>query len=194
MSYSFFGIQVAFRNFKRDGLRKKLHEVLTQNTSLRQGVSDKQQFWKRFCALINEAMPAFEYGDWDLVRGSKAQEEFDTWVTEIEGSLATVAEELGDAADEVNRLANTPTYILATMMVLVEEDSNADRTIGTWCDIPEREWLTRQTFGQLVSIFPRLNFANVQADAVYLVPGDDRDGLSAEDLASPDYHHLQPLT
>jgi len=55
-------------------------------------------------------------------------------------------------------------------------------------------WLTRQTFARLISIFPRLNFSSVQADAVYLVPGSDRDGLSAEDLVSEDYHHLQPLT
>jgi len=77
-------------------------------------------------------------------------------------------------------------------MVLVDCGSNADETLGSECDIPESAWLTRLTFAQLVSIFPRLNIANVQADAFYVVPGADRTGPSARDLVSPDYG-LQPL-
>jgi hypothetical protein len=38
-----------------------------------------------------------------------------------------------------------------------------------------------------------LNFANVQADAVYLVPGNDHDGLSDDDLRGEGYEYLKPL-
>jgi hypothetical protein len=193
-AYSFFGVQVAFKNFHRDPLREKLHKLIAADAGGRQSFGDKQRFWKRFTGLLSEAMPVFEYGDWELVRGGNAEGLFNEWATEIEGSLATVAEEVGPAADEASRLSAAASYVLVTMMVLVDKDSNADETLGHWCDIPEPVWLTRQTFGRLISIFPRLNFAGVQADAVYLVPGHDRDGLSAEDLVSEDYHHLQPLT
>jgi len=193
-AYSFLGIQVAFKNFHRDPLRQKLHHIVSGDAGTRQSFADKQRFWKRFTALLVEAMPVFEYGDWDLIRGGNAEQTFNEWASDIEGSLATVPEEVGAAADEVTRLASTASYVLVTMMVLVDKDSNSDETIGHWCDIPEPVWLTRQTFARLISIFPRLNFSSVQADAVYLVPGSDRDGLSAEDLVSEDYHHLQPLT
>jgi hypothetical protein len=195
LAYSFFGIQVAFKNFHRDPLRHNLHELIAGGgRDARQSPLEKQGFWKRFTASVTEAMPVFEYGDWDLIRGGNAEETFNEWVSEIEGSLATEPEEVGAAADEAVRLGSAPSYVLATMMVLVDKGSNADETLGEWCDIPESQWLTRQTFARLVSVFPRLNFAYVQADAVYLVPGSDKDGLSAEDLVSADYHHLQPLT
>jgi hypothetical protein len=191
--YSFFGVQVAFKNFHRDPLRARLHELIGRDGGTRQSITDKQRFWKRFTGLLSEAMPVFDYGDWDLVRGGQAQGIFETWSTEIEGSLATEPEEVGMAADEASRLSVSAPYVLVTMMVLVDKGSNADETLGEWCDIPEPVWMTRQTFGRLISVFPRLNFACVQADAVYLVPGHDRDTLSAEDLVSDDYG-LQTLT
>jgi hypothetical protein len=193
-AYSFFGVQVAFKNFHRDPLRQKLHKVIAADAGVRQTYGEKQRFWKQVTGLLSEAMPVFEYGDWDLERGGNAESKFNDWATEIEGSLATVAEEVAPVADEASRLSAASSYVLMTMMVLVDKGSNADETLGEWCDIPERIWLTRQTFGRLISIFPRLNFAGVQADAVYLVPGHDRDGLSAEDLVSADYYNLQPLS
>jgi hypothetical protein len=44
-----------------------------------------------------------------------------------------------------------------------------------------------------VASFPLLNFANVQADAVYLMPGSEQDGLSQEDLFGGGYEYLKPL-
>jgi len=192
-AYSFFGVQVAFKNFHRDPLRAKLHDLIAREGGTRQSIADKQRFWKKFVGLLSEAMPVFEYGDWELIRGGRSEGEFNEWAQEIEASLATEPEEVAPQRDEASRLAVSAPYILVTMMVLVDKGSNADETVGEWCDIPEPVWLTRQTFGRLISIFPRLNFANVQADAVYLVPGHDRDGLSAEDLVSEDYG-LPPLT
>ena len=196
--YSFFGVQVAFKKFHRDPLRRKLHELLASELGTRQDYADKQRFWKRLSALVSEAMPTFEYGDWDLVRGGNAEGIFNQWTSEIENNLATEPEEVAGAPDEAVRVPvpSAASYVLVTMMVLVDKGSNADQTLGEWCDIAESAWLTRQTFGRLVSIFPRLNFACVQSDAVYLVPGHDRDTLTAEELAADgaDGYGLPPLT
>jgi hypothetical protein len=191
-SYSFFGMQVAFKNFHRDQLRQKLHALIDEGSGTRQSFADKQRFWKRFTGLLSEAMPVFEYGDWDLVR-RHGEELFNDWSTEIEAGLATEAEEIALRRDEASRPSTGAAYSLVTMMVLVDKGSNADETLGAWCDLPEPVWLTRQTFGHLIEAFSRLNYANVQADAVYIVPGADRDGIAAEDLVSDDYG-LQPLT
>jgi hypothetical protein len=154
---------------------------------------EKRSFWKRLCAVLNEAVPVFEMGFWDLIRGGNAQEEFETWCSEIEGALASEQEEMGKAADEVNRLSANKDYILVTLAVLVERGSNSDLTLGERCDLPEADYFSRMTFGKLVSTFPLLNFANVQADAVYLVPGSEEDGLSQEDLFAGGYEYLKPL-
>jgi len=192
VSYTFFGVQVVVTAFYKDTLRSRLHDLIA-SASERQSLQQKRAFWKKVTALLNEAMPVFEMGYWDLVRGRKAESEFESWTSEIEGSLATESEELGQASDEALRLSNHKRYVLCTLIVLVEEGSNSDLTLGERCDLPKEVWWTRQTFARLIGSFPLLNFANVEADAVYLVPGDDRDGLSMEDLHGEGYEYLHPL-
>lgn len=50
------------------------------------------------------------------------------------------------------------------------------------CDIPKSDYFTRTTFGRLIGTMPMLNFSNVEADAVYLLPGNDQDSISETDL------------
>lgn len=191
-SYTFFGIQIAIKNFFKDPLRHQLHKLIQANGES-QTLAAKRVFWKKFTALVNEAMPVFERGHWDLIRGGGAQSEFETWSAEIEGAAATEAEEVGGAADEVHRSSAQQSYVLVTLMFLVEQDSNSDQTLGERCDIPESQYHTRQTFAHLVATVPLLNFAYVQADAVYLLPGSDEDGFSEDDLADEGYNYLKPL-
>ena len=191
-SYTFFGVQVAIKNFFKDPLRQNLHKLINDNAHS-QTLVQKRAFWKSFCALLNESMPVFERGHWDLVRGDNAEGEFETWSSELEGAAATEAEELSHAADDVHRTSAAQQYVLVTLMFLVEAGSNADITLGERCAIKESDFFTRATFARLIATPPLLNFANVQADAVYLMPGSDRDGLSADDLADPGYDYLNPL-
>ena len=190
--YTFFGVQVAVKAFHRDSFRRRLHEIIAAAPE-KQSLRDKRAFWKNVSAALNEGMPVFELGYWDLVRGGKAEDEFETWTAEIEGSVATEREEMGDAPDEANRLSSDKGYVLVTALALVASDSNSDLTLGDRCDIPESEWWSRQTFARLFGTFPMLNFAQVEADAIYLAPGNDRDGLSMEDLHGDGYEYLHPL-
>ncbi len=192
MDYTFFGVQIAIKAFFKDPLRQQLATIIAESDA-EQTLFEKRGFWKRLAAIVNEAMPVFELGYWDLIRGGRAQEEFETWCSEIEGALASEREEMGARADEVNRLSANKDYVLFTAAVLVERTSNSDDTLGERCDIPESEYFTRATFGRLVATFPLLNFANVQADAVYLIPGSEDDGLSQEDLFGGGYEYLKPL-
>jgi len=107
VSYSFFGVQVAFKREERDPLRGQLHHLLARDAGARQSVTAKQRFWKRLSALL--ATATFEYGDWDLVRGGRAQELFNEWAREIEESAATEPENAGTPSSS---------YVLATAMVL----------------------------------------------------------------------------
>jgi len=193
VDYTFFGVQIAIKAFFKDPLRQQLAKVIA-DSSAEQTLFEKRAFWKRLCAVLNEAMPVFELGYWDLIRGGKAQEEFETWCSEIEGALATEKEEMGARADEVNRLSANKDYILLTAAVLLERGSNSDLTLGERCELPESDYFTRQTFARLVAGFPLLNFVNVQADAVYLMPGSEDDGFSQEDLLGGGYKYLKPLT
>jgi hypothetical protein len=192
VAYTFFGIQVAVRAFFKDDFRTRLHQAIARGDA-EQSLADKRRFWKGVTAIVNEAMPVFERGFWDLIRSDEVEAEFESWCSEIEGSLATTTDELGAAADEVNRASADSDYVLVTMAFLLERGSNSDQTLGERCDLPEPTWFTRQTFAHLIASIPLLNFANVQADAVYVVPGNDTDGLSSDDLSGEGYEYLKPL-
>ena len=191
MAQTFFGIQVVVRNFVSDPLRRQLHDLIAQSQS-EQSLTDKRAFWKRVAAVLNEAVPAFELGYWDLIT-EDGDDEFESWSSEIEGSLATEAEELGTAPDEVNRISAEKRYVIVTLLFLVEGGTNSDRTLAERCDLLESEWFTRLTFGKLIATIPLLNFANVVADAVYMSPGSEEDGLSMEDLHGGGYEYLKML-
>jgi hypothetical protein len=192
VAYTFFGIQVAVKAFFKDDFRARLHQTVARGDA-EQSLNEKRQFWKRVTAVLNEGMPVFELGFWDLLRTDNAEQEFESWCAEIEGSVATEPEEMGAAADEAHRLSAQQGYVLVTLAFLLERDSNSDLTLGERCDLPESAWFTRQTFAHLIATVPMLNFANVQADAVYLVPGNDHDGLSDDDLRGEGYEYLKPL-
>src|SRR5207245_7545655 len=119
MSNTFFGIQVVVTNFITDPLRPQLHEVIARSAS-EQSLAEKRAFWKRVAAVLNEAVPAFEMGYWDLIRGEGADEEFESWSSEIEGSLATEKEELGTAADEVSRISAAVRYGVVTLVLVAD--------------------------------------------------------------------------
>jgi hypothetical protein len=193
VNYTFFGVQIAVKAFFKDNYRQRLGQIIAESQA-EQTLFEKRAFWKRLCAVMNEGMPVFELGYWDLIRGGRAQEEFETWCSEIEGALASEREEMGDKADEMNRLSANKDYVLLTAAVLVERFSNSDDTLGERCQIPESDYFTRATLARLLATFPLLNFANVQADAVYLMPGSDQDGFSQEDLFGGGYEYLKPLT
>jgi hypothetical protein len=192
VSYTFFGVQVAVKAFFKDDFRARLHEAIARG-DVEQTLADKRTFWKRVATALNQGMPVFEYGYWDLIRTDAAESEFETWCSELEGSASTLPEEMGSAADEVNRLSADKSFILVTLAFLLERDSNSDVTLGERCDLPESDWFTRATFAHLIATIPMLNFANVQSDAVYLMPGNETDGLSDEDLHGEGYDYLKPL-
>ncbi len=192
MAKTFFGIQVVINAFPVDSIQKRLHEIIA-GSSAEQSLAEKRIFWKRLTAALNDQVSAFDFGFWDLVRGGNADEEFESWSSEIEGTLATEKEELGAAPDEINRISAEKRFVIVTLIFLLEEGSNTDQTLGERCDMPESEYFTRTTFGRLIGAIPLFNFANVEADAVYLAPGSDEDGLSDEDIHGGGYEYLKPL-
>jgi hypothetical protein len=192
MGKTFFGVQVVIKAFPVDSFRGRLHEIIARSSS-EQSLVEKRAFWKRVTAVLDEQVSAFENGFWDLIRGGRAEDEFEEWSSELEGAVATEKEELGEAPDEINRISAEKRYVIATLIFLLEEGSNADMTLGERCDMPESEYFTRTTFGRLIGTIPMLNFANVEADAVYLIPGNDQDGLSDEDVHGGGYEYLKPL-
>ena len=193
-SYTFFGVQVAFQQYRNDTSRSRLHDIIAAGTH-EQSLPEKRAFWKKVLAVVSENAPHFRYGYWDFIRGGKADAEFETWSSEIEGGLATESEEMGAAVDEVHRLSaeiGSPRLVIVSALFLIDANSNADQTLGERCDLPEADYFKIGTFDRLLKSIPLLNFANVRADAVYVVPGNARDGVTELEVREH-WAHLKPL-
>ncbi len=193
-NFTFFGIQIAYRCYRKDDSRERLHRIIASGQK-EQSLPEKRAFWKQVVAILTEHAGDFEYGSWDFIRGGKADAEFETWSSEIEGGMATESEELGTEADETRRLSqeiNDSRYVIASLLFLIDPDTATDEVIGERCDIPEDDFFNRTTLVNLIDAIPLMNFANVRADAIYVVPGDRRDGLSEVELRES-WSHLKPL-
>jgi len=134
----------------------------------------------------------FELGFWDLISGSGAEEEFESWSSEIEGSLATEKEEMGTAPDEISRISAEKRYIVVALIFLVEGGSTATGRSLNDATFPSP---STGRASRSAGSSPRFHCSirNVEADAVYLAPGSDEDGLSMEDLHGGGYEYLKML-
>jgi hypothetical protein len=185
----FFGLQIAIKCFGEDTLRAKFARVLEESHDRGEGLQEKRRFIKRFVALIEESELFWTYGYWDYYeRAAEATEEFHTWVYEIESALATEDEEIDEEIDDIQRTSNRKDFVVVTLAFLLDAPYAPVEAISR-----EDDYYLKETFASLVGGLTRLDPRLIQADAAYVVPGNEEDGLSEDDLYGPGWEHLHML-
>jgi hypothetical protein len=181
MSVTFFGLQLALDLPHHSPLRPQLAAALHE---LRQSAGgDRQRAgWMRAAEALLPAARAARMGAWDLIR-ENGQGVYEQWVGELEAMAGWQGADFGQDG----------TYVLATIVMLVQGGSNSDHTLGDCCDIPEAHWLMRGTYLRLIGALPRLNYTNVIGSAWYLAPHPECAGFSAEVLAGDGFDYLQAV-
>ena len=194
--FTFFGVQLLARVGADGGLRQRLHEAIAEGSGAgEQSLADKRVLYKRVAALLVADAARFDLGYWDYIADpARSEREFDEWCSELEGRIATEKEEVGAAVDDVNRLSAKPEYIAITICFLLEAGGNSDTTVAERCDLPESDYFKRDTFVRLFETLPMLSFSSVKADAIYLVPGNEQDGLSFDDVPGGGWEYLKQLS
>jgi len=181
MSELFFGVQLALDLPHDSQLRPQLAAALHE---LRQATGGERQRagWMRAAEALLPAARAARMGAWDLIR-EHAKDEYDQWVRDLEAMAQWAGADFGSDG----------TYVLSTIVMLVQSGSNSDRTLGDCCDIPEAQWLNRGTYLRLLGVLPRLNYTNVIGSAWYLAPHPECASFSAEVLAGDGFSYLQAV-
>ena len=80
-----------------------------------------------------------------------------------------------------------------TMAFLLVQGTPADRQLQGRCNIPQGQLWQRGVFERLLHGIPLINFAAVKSDIIYVIPGDDKWALTAQDLADPKFNYLRPI-
>jgi len=189
----FFGMQVVVDTHRDDPLRAALHAKVAQSPATT-APEQKIALYKSIVTLLLENAPFFEYGYWDYIPDSPdARAEFDTWRSDIEGGAATEADETGDAVDELYRMSSDKSFVVVTMFFLFTDSDAVDTLHSTIESIAEDELFRRETFLMLIKAIRFLNFEHCLGDAVYLMPANDKDGFSWEDLHGGGWEYLRSL-
>ncbi len=189
----FYGVQVVVNTGSDDHMRSKIHNVI--NAPMKEETPhEKKAFYKKIVSLILEQEPFFEYGHWDyLTNAADAKAEFNDWVQEIEGSLASEAEETGEAIDEQFRMSSDKQYVVLSMAFLLE-NNDSHSNFFEMIDLPESEYFIRDTWPKLLKAIGYIDFEFALADAVFIMPGNEKDGFSFEDLHSEGWEYLKPIS
>lgn len=185
----FLALQLAIKCFGEDTLRARFARVLEESRNGDENPDEKRRFIRRLAALLEESELYWAYGEWDYSdKRDEAIEEFETWVDEVENSLATEEEELDDEIDDIRRTSNRKDYVVVTLAFLLDEGYEPAEALNS-----EDETYLKSTFVSLVAGLSRIDPRMIQADAAYIVPGNEEDGLSEDDLYSPGWEHLHIL-
>jgi hypothetical protein len=189
----FYGLQVVINVYGEDTLRQSLHRVITSG-EVEERPEAKRSFYKRIASLLLENQPFIEYGYWDyLLDAQDAQTEFENWVNEIEGSMATEEEELGETVDEGLRMSSDKSYVIVTLAFVLESVAAHENLRETLDGIPEEKYFDKETFTTLIEAVNYIDFEYSYADAAFVMPGNDKDGISFEDIHGEGWEYLKPI-
>jgi hypothetical protein len=185
----FFGLQIAIKCFGEDTVRARFARVLTEEHAMDEDVQAKRRFLRRFMALLDENELFWTYGYWDYLDDPEAANaEFTSWTNDIENSMAAEDEELGAQVDDVRRTSSRKDYVVVTLAFLLDQPYAPAEAITH-----EDAYFLKETFTALVQGLTSIDPNTIQADGVYVVPGNAADGLSEDDLLGPGWEYLRLL-
>jgi hypothetical protein len=183
---SFFAVQVVLEA-GQSGFRRRLHNHIDREGE--ETPAEKRKFYKGLTSILLEAQPFFEYGFFEYeVDAAKAMDQFEHWVQEIEASMATEDAEMGDEVDGFHRMSSEQQYVAVTILLVVDGPHPLEGE-----DLDEDTLYTRAGIGKLIDSVNRIDFERLEADAVFLMPGNDQDGFNSLDFADEGWSYLRML-
>jgi hypothetical protein len=185
---SIFALEICARLHAGAPLRGMLRELVANHPE-RTGHQGKWAMYRRAAELLRGSLDVAERGCWDYFDDhARAMSEFDNW-----SSWLKTEEGARKSPSGLDPYRGEPRYMTFTMVLLLVQNSPSDQAMAKLCDIPEAALWSKDTFARILSGMGVINFASVQADVVYLIPGDEGWGLTSDDLAQPKFNYLRPL-
>lgn len=193
MAYSSFAIEIALQYQPQSPLLARLHHQINAHPE-QASAAEKLEIYRGFVGTIMPESPSFERGCWDYYDDDIAESKFEEWCGGLIKEEGVRSQPSIPAGQGAYRDATIPLYMTFTMAFLVVRGSNTDQTLKQKCAIPQGQLWNRNVFLRLLQNISLLNFASVRSDVVYLIPGREDYGLTLDDLNSPRFAYLRPLT
>lgn len=197
----FFGLQLVIQIFGSDQLRARIHRLIEAEDET-DSADEKRRFMKSVASMLIENQYAWEYGFWEFSTDADAAiGSFNQWRNEIEASIATEPEEMGEI-DRLHRFSDQKEYLIVTLLMLIDNsDEPISDDIGDYrfrptysqlalpfrqlCEgFDESECWRAGTFERLLDGIRALDPRVIERDGIYVYPGSEQDGISSFDLLS----------
>ena len=149
--------------------------------------------WNLYRGAAEELLPHLahvERGCWDYFDDdARAQRDFKMWCD----GMPTEEGARTAPSGQPDPYRGEPRYMTFTMAFLIVQGSPTDSAVSRLCEIPEQDLWRRDVFQRLLQGIGYINFASVKGDVIYVIPGDDAWGLTAEDLTATKFDYLRPV-
>ena len=197
----FFGLQLVIQIFGSDQLRARIHRLIEAEDET-DSADEKRRFMKSVASMLIENQYAWEYGFWEFsADADHAIKSFNQWRNEIEASMATEAEEMGEI-DRLHRFSDQKEYLIVSLLMLIDNsDEPVSDDVGDYrfrptysqlalpfrqlCEgFDESEYWRSETFERLLNGIRALDPRVIERDGIYVYPGSEQDGISSFDLLS----------
>jgi hypothetical protein len=189
----FFGMQTVIGLYAKDNLRQELHKIISEGHE-EESPREKKAYYKSISSVLLECLPSIEYGHWDyILKAADAEDEFHNWVNEIEASVATEEEEMGEEINEIQRMSNDKTYVAVTLVFLLEGSERLQQLMEIVEAISEDDLFSRASIEKIIEAINYIDFEYCYGDAAFIIPGNEEDGLSWEDIHSEGWDYLKPI-
>ena len=192
MPHSIFALEVCLRLGPHSTLPSELRRLVVSQPAA-STYQAKWSLYRQACDILLANLASVEKGCWDYFDDdARAQRDYKMWTDGLlteEGARKAPSWQGG--ADPYRSAAQG--YMTFTMAFLLAKNTRADLEQRARCNVHEALLWRRDVFAHLIQGVPLLNFASVKSDVIYVIPGDERWSLTAEDLVDPKFHYLRPL-
>ena len=192
MPHSIFAMEICIRLPPQSTLPAELRSLVLMAPTA-STYDDKFRLYRRASDLVLSNLDNLTKGCWDYFDDdTKAQHDYKMWVDGMlteEGARTLPSRQGG--GDPYR--AESAGYLTLTMAFLLVQGTPADRQLQGRCNIPRTQLWQRWVFERLLQGIPLINFAAVKSDVIYVIPGDDKWALTAQDLADPKFNYMRPI-
>jgi hypothetical protein len=185
--HNIFAMELCLRLEDGDPLRDDLKELVKYHPA-ESAAGKKWKMLQRASELLRARLHLAEKGCWDYFDDDdRAKRDYDMWCNGMITEEGARKQPSGTAGEGEGR------YMTFTISLLLKADTPTARDLSRVCQIPEADLWKRSTFERILRGLNVVSFAAVKSDVFYLIPGDARWGLTAEDLTAEKFEYLRDI-
>ncbi len=189
MNHSVFAIEICMRLEPGSLLRTELRELVATHPA----VTTPGQKWhllRRICQLLLANEHLFVSGCWDFFDSNeRAIKDYDMWSNGLITEEGSRTEPSGDPYT----WGKEPRFMTFTISFLLVQGTQCERDLCKLCEIPQNQLWKKATFIKILQGLGVMNFAAVKSDVLYLIPGEESWGLTAEDMRQKKFEYLRQI-